>query len=97
MPAFTNSRLGSSNSSGALGTTVWPLSPKNRNHRRRISAVSMGSSSQGRDADRLAAGSGDGARAGGADAAPARSYPRGARVEPVVPVVGRADWAGRVD
>src|ERR671920_157322 len=42
MPALTNSRLGSSNSSGALGTTVWPLSPKNRNHRRRISAVSMG-------------------------------------------------------
>src|SRR5919107_1284775 len=75
MPALTNSRLGSSNSSGALGTTVWPLSPKNRNHRRRISAVSMGV---------ILAGSGrrppsgrvrDGARAGGAGGAGGRGRP----------------------
>src|SRR3954447_6697270 len=41
MPALTNSRLGSSSSSDAEGTTVWPREPKNSNHRRLISAVSI--------------------------------------------------------
>src|SRR5262249_11744915 len=41
MPALTNSRFGSSNNSGALGTTVWPRSSKNFRNLRRISAVSI--------------------------------------------------------
>src|SRR5207342_1935989 len=43
MPALTNSRVGSSYSSGELGTTVWPRLEKNLNHRRRISADSIDS------------------------------------------------------
>ena len=42
MPALTNSRFGSSWTSGAEGTTVWPFLSKNVSQRRRISAVSMG-------------------------------------------------------
>src|SRR6266545_2688854 len=41
MPAFTNSRFGSSKSSGALGTAAWSRSVKNFRNLRRISAVSM--------------------------------------------------------
>src|SRR6266545_4923002 len=41
MPAFTNSRFGSSNSRGALGTAAWSRSVKNFRNLRRISAVSM--------------------------------------------------------
>src|ERR1700712_4007700 len=39
MPALTNNRLGSSNGSGTLGTTVWPLRSKCPRKRERISAV----------------------------------------------------------
>src|SRR5262245_42340353 len=41
MPALTNNRLGSSNSSGALGTTVWPRFSKNLRNLRRTAAVPM--------------------------------------------------------
>src|SRR4029453_19431233 len=47
IPALTNNRLGSSCTSGALGTTVWPRLPKNESQRRLISAVSMVESSGG--------------------------------------------------
>src|SRR5690242_18636983 len=42
MPAFTNSRFGSSRMSDALGTTVWSLPSKYAMKRRLISAVSIG-------------------------------------------------------
>ncbi len=39
IPATVNMRLGSVETSEALGTTVWPLRSKKSSHRRRISAV----------------------------------------------------------
>lgn len=41
MPALTSSRVGSSATRDADGTTVWPRSSKKRSQRRRISADSM--------------------------------------------------------